>query len=111
MSDTDTSDISSVDIGEALSPMPPQPCFHSVNSTDLAHKLAVRIACHMMQYRRPEATLLLEVETSITDTGAMPCEDYAAKVYDDREYNKFERRLAIKYDWSQELIYDWVSTP
>lgn len=105
------SSISSLDLGESNSPMPGGPSVHSADSNNLAHKLAVRIACHMVRDRRPEARAFLEVETCITVTGAIPSEERAIEIRSDDEIYKFELHLSRNYHWEQTLISNWVSMP
>ncbi len=86
-----------------VSPIPPRPTVHFAYSPNLAHKLAVRIACRMVRDRIPEVKAFPEVEACIEVTGSIP----AAIPGDDA----LERQLASTYNWERALISDWVSAP
>ena len=93
------SEISPLDLGEPISPMPPNPSIHSANATDLAHKLAVRIA----------SRTFLEVETCINLTGARTLEEYAVQIRSDDGTSAFQRQLSKQFDWEWTSILKLVS--
>ena len=98
------SEISSLDLGSPLSPVLPSPSTRFANSVNLAHELAVRIACHMARDRLPEAKAFLEVEACIKVIGSIP-------VIETHKDGTLERQLSTTYSWQPALISDWVSTP
>lgn len=103
-----TEKVPSLDLGELVSP---GSSIHSANPTNLAHKLAVRTACHMVKDRRPEARAFLEVETCIRVSGAMPSKEHTIEISMNDETYKFELHLSKQYNRERALILDWVGTP
>ena len=102
-----TGKVSSLDLGQPVSSVS---SVHSANSTSLAHELAVRIACHKVRDRRPEARAFLEVETCIRDSGAMPSEEHTIEISINDENCKFELHLSRQCNWERALILDWVGS-
>lgn len=101
------SEISSLDLGSPVSPVSPVlpgPSTRSANLTNLVHEFAVKIACHMVRDRLPEAKAFLEVEACIKATGSIP-------IIETSQDDTLERQLSTTYSWQRALISDWVSTP
>ena len=99
-------------LGEPLSPLPSDIAVHFENTIDLAHKLAVRMACHMVRDRLPEYQAYCEVETSITvNGGPKSCEEHAVQICIDGELSTFQHELRTRFGWELTLIMDWVSKP
>lgn len=109
--DETMSKISPLDLGEPLSPLPPDLSVHFANTIDLAHKLAVRIACHVVRDRLPEAQAYLEVDTCINLNGAKTSEEHAIQICIDGELSTFQHQLKMQFGWELTLIMDWVSKP
>ena len=104
-------------LGDLLdSDEPPAPLLqwlslHFANTNDLAHKLAIRMACHMVRDRLPEAQSYLEVETSINLNGSKTSEEHAIQIRADGELSTFQNHLRLQFGWELTLILDWVSKP
>ena len=105
------SEISHLDLGEPISPLSPNPLVHFANTIDLAHKLAVRMACHMVRDRLPEVRSYVEVETCINFNGAKTSEEHAIQISNDGNLSTFQDQLRIRFGWDVTLIMDWVSKP
>ena len=104
------SDVSFFDLGRPLSPVPIHPSVNPELLAELAHNLAVRIACHMVRDRRSEGLAYLEVTTCMNDTQAMPPRENAIDTSSDDGAHRFERSMS-GFAWDRALILGWVSIP
>lgn len=109
-------DIPPLTLGSPLTPVIRHaPITRSASKTEeLAHKLSIRVASHMVRDLRPyltEAKVFIEIEDCIRHCGPIPSEEHVMDTLErDDENYKFVRHLSRACGWEQELIVEWVST-
>ena len=101
--------ISPLELGEPLRAVAPNQSKPSAIPNHPAHKLGVRIACHIVHATRSEAQVLSEVESCMKDVGEIPLDESAIGTFGKDEVNEFEYYLATAYGWDRSMISDWVS--